>query len=86
MSEEICSLEHMGRDAQHLTIRRVVIEYGSIPTASWLHHIDSTTAITHALAKMREAGVHEGGRCEPRQQLPLATDEFVLKRIMLLLQ
>lgn len=54
----------MGKGNRRFAIRRVVIEYGSIPTASWLPHMDSTTAIAQALTQMIEAGTVEGSRCE----------------------
>lgn len=58
-------MNEMGRDSHQFAIRRVVVEYGSIPIASWLPHIDSTAALAHALLRMLEASVVEGNRCEP---------------------
>ena len=54
----------MRREAHQFAIRRVVIEYGSIPIASWLQHIDSTAALSQAVEQLRAAGEVDGNRCE----------------------
>ena len=36
-------------------IRREVIEYGALPIASWLGHIDSTSAVLQLLKQLTEA-------------------------------
>lgn len=45
-------------------IRRVVLEYGALPIASWLSQIDSVSSLTYALVELREAAVADGNRCE----------------------
>ncbi len=50
-------------------IRRVVLEYGALPIASWLNHIDSVSALTYALVQLRKAAVADGNRCKLQTDL-----------------
>ncbi|KAK9839640.1 hypothetical protein WJX81_002320 [Elliptochloris bilobata] len=45
------------------TIRREVIEYGSLPIAAWLHHIDSAAAIQALLRHLVDVGEADGSHC-----------------------
>ena len=44
----------MSSDAA-FAIRREVIEYGALPIASWLGHIDSTSAVSRLLQHLADA-------------------------------
>ena len=55
----------------HFAIRRVVLEYGAVPIASWLHHIDSVSALSYALVDMRKGAVVDGSRCECSHPRPV---------------
>lgn len=54
----------MSLDGHGFLIRRVVIEYGAIPTSSCLAHLDSTAAISERLAQLRRHGLKEDGHCK----------------------
>ena len=41
-------------------IRREVIEYGALPVASWLGHIDSTSAVSQLLKQLAAATANSG--------------------------
>ena len=50
-------------------IRRVVLEYGALPIASWLNHIDSISALTYALVELRKAAFADGNRCKSKEDI-----------------
>jgi hypothetical protein len=45
------------------TIRREVIEYGALPIAAWLHHIDGAAAVQALLRQLVEVAETDGAHC-----------------------
>jgi len=56
------------------TIRREVIEYGALPIAAWLHHIDGAAAVQTLLRQLVEVAETDGAHCArpPSASPPLA--------------